>query len=148
MTDTDWADAAAMLRALLTDDQATGRRLADEVEGRSAADTFALVVAVAFIIVVRRYFRDGYSSTSVIQLVADVRASSADVAEEIDPVGAENLIRTALGEASNPAAEPDATTKGNTQVATLMTLVGHQQLSDEELHGFIADVLAEARKAR
>lgn len=35
----------------------------------------------------------------------------------------------------------------DTQVGTLMTLVGHQQLSDEELDGFITDVLAEAPKA-
>lgn len=119
MMDTDWAEAAAMLRALLTDDEATGKRLAAEVEGRGAADTFALVLAVAFIIAVRRHFRDGYSAARVIQLVADVRAFSAEAAEAIDPVGAESL-----------------------------TLVGHEQLSDEELDGFIADVLAEARKAR
>ena len=35
----------------------------------------------------------------------------------------------------------------DTQVGTLMTLVGHQQLSDEELDGFITDVLTEAPKA-
>ena len=45
------------------------------------------------------------------------------------------------------AIEPGAATKGNTEVGTLMTLVGHQQLSDQELDGFIADVLAEVRKA-
>lgn len=147
MTDTDWAEAGAMLRALLTDDEATGKRLAEEVESRGAADTFALVLAVAFIIAVRRHFRDGYSAAGVIELVANVRASSAETAETIDPLGAESLIRTALGEPSDPAADADAETKGNTEVGTLMTLVGHQQLSDDELDAFIADVLAEARKA-
>jgi hypothetical protein len=39
-------------------------------------------------------------------------------------------------------------TKGVTQVLTLMILVEHEQPSDEDLDGFIAEALAEARKAR
>jgi hypothetical protein len=145
MPGTDWADAAAMLRAMLTGDEAGFTRLAAEAEGGSTADAYSLLLTTAFIISVRRYFRDGYTTVDVIRLVAKLRSYSADAAEAVDPVGAESVIKTALREPSDPDAEPDAATKGNTQVGTLMILVGHQ-LSDEELDSFIADALAQARK--
>lgn len=147
MTDTDWADAAVMLRTMLAGDEVSFARLATEAEGSSAADAFSLLVTTAFIIAVRRRYRDGYTTADVIRLVAKLRSYSADAAEAVDPVGAESVIKTALGEPSDPDAEPDAATKGNTQAGTLMILVGHQ-LSDEELDSFIADALAQARKAR
>jgi hypothetical protein len=136
-----------MLRAMLTGDEAGFGRLATEVEGGSTADTFGLLLAVAFVIAVRRHFRDGYSAADVIRLVAKVRSYSAEAAEVLDPVGAESVIRTALGEPTDPDAEAGAAAKGNTQAGTLMLLVGHQQLSDDQLDGFIADALAEARHA-
>ena len=144
MPESDWADAAALLRAMLTGDEARYARLAAEAAGTSAADAYSLLVTTAFIICVRRHFRDGYSTADVIRLVATLRSYSADAAESVDPAGAENVIKTALGEPS-PGAEPDMATKTNTQVGTLMILVGHQ-LSDDELGNFIADALARARK--
>ena len=39
-------------------------------------------------------------------------------------------------------------TKGVTQVLTLMILFENEQTSDEDLDGFIADAVTEAREAR
>ena len=89
----------------------------------------------------------GYTAADVIRLVAKLRSYSAEAAEAIDPVGAELVIKTALGAPSDPDAADDAT-KGNTEAGILMLLVADQQLSDEELDGFIADAVAQARKAR
>lgn len=147
MSDADWADAAAMLRAMLTGDEAGFAHLVAKTEGTSAADAYSLLVTTAFIISVRRYFRDGYTIADVIRLVAKIRSYSADAAGAVDPVGAESVIKTALGQPSDPDAEPDVATKGNTQVGTLMILVGHQ-LSHKELDAFIADAVTQARKAR
>jgi len=57
------------------------------------------------------------------------------------------VIKAALGAPSDPDAADD-TTKGNTEAGILMILVADQGLSDEELDGFIADAVAQARKAR
>lgn len=146
MPDTDWADAAAMLRAMLTGDEADFGRLAAAAGGNSTADAFNLLLAIAFVIALRRNFRDGYTVADVIRLVARLRSYSAEAAEAIDPVGAERVIRIALGESSDT--EADEATKSNTQALTLMILVGDRDLSSEELDGFIANSLAEARKAR
>ncbi len=147
MPDTEWAHPSAMLRAVLTEDEAEFGRLAAEVEGDSAADTFGLLVAAAYVLALRCHFRDGYTAADVIRLVAKLRSYSAEAAEAIDPVGAELVIKAALGAPSDPDAADDAT-KANTEAAILMLLVADQQLSDEELDGFIADAVAQARKAR
>lgn len=145
MLDTDWADATALLRAMLTGDEVDFAHLAAKAEGTSAADAYSLLLTTAFIISVRRYLREGYTTADVIRLVAKIRSYSADAAQAVDPVGAESVIKIALGEPSNADAEPDAATKANTQVGTLMMLVGHQ-LSNAELDGFITNALAQARK--
>lgn len=148
MPDTDWADAAAMLRAKLTGDERDLRRLATRVAGRSAADAYCLLQTTAFGIAVRRYFRDGYTAADVILLVAKLRSDPPEAAETIDPVGAESVIRTALGEPSDPDAAADDTTRDLTEDGTLMLVIGDQQLTDEELDSFIADAVTAARRTK
>jgi hypothetical protein len=148
MPDTDWAHPSAMLRAMLTGDESGFGRLAAAAEGGSAADTFNLLLAVAFVMAVRRHFRDGYTAADVIRLVAELRSHAAQTAEAIDPVGAERVIRIALGESSAPDTGADEATKSNTQALALMSLVSDRDLSSEELDGFIADAVTEAGKAR
>jgi hypothetical protein len=148
MPDMDWADAAAMLRAMLTGDESSFGHLAAAAESDGTADTLNLLLAVAFVIAVRRHFRDGYTAADVIRLVAKLRSYAAAAAAAIDPVGAERVIRIALGESSDPDTGADEGTKSNTEALTLMILVGDRDLSSKELDGFIADAVAEARKAR
>jgi hypothetical protein len=148
MPDTDWADAAAMLRAKLTSDERGLRRLTAQVAGRSAADAYRLLLTTAFGIAVRQYFRDRYTAADVILLVAKLRSDPPEAAETIDPVGAESVIRTALGEPNDPDAETDDTTRALTEDGSLMLVIGDRQLTDEELDAFIADAVTEAGKAR
>jgi hypothetical protein len=138
-----WATPAALLRAMLTGDaptfhSLTGRLGQDHDDGR-----FGALMTAAFIIAVRRHFTPGYTTRDVIRLVAQIRAGSTEAASQIDPAGAERVVRAALGEPVSTAGIDD-TTKAVIQSTTLIFLISSQDPSPQDVDAFLTEAQREA----
>jgi hypothetical protein len=145
MTDESWDDHVALLRAMLTGDDATYQRLSADLERRGDSDRFGVLLSIAFTLALRRHFRAGYSAADVIRLAGRIRADSEEAASQIDPAGAERLIRAALGE-PGLADSIDDLTKGGTQAVGLVLLVGDDQPDGGQLDAFLAEAQHQAAR--
>lgn len=97
MTNMDVTSAAAVLRALLTEDLDTYRRLHAGLDaGQRLA--FAVVLTFAFDGAAVRRFGDDHTPADVIEFVADARARYPRTGEAVPAEDAEAVIRAALGE--------------------------------------------------
>lgn len=131
----------ATLRAQLAGDSATHQRLLSELDREADRRGYTFLVSAGFFEAVDRRFAGKSTLSDVIEFVADVRATSGRVAEDIDPSAAERLILHSLGEDVS-IADLDDKTKLGTQIVLLGALITHEQLDDAGLDAF----LAEARK--
>lgn len=134
-------DEVAALRAFLSGDLDLYhqiRRGLDHSAATRASDSAP--VAAAFFEAVDRRFGDSGTAADVISYVADVRARSGEVAEQVDPQAAERLIRAVMTDET--IADIDTETKGRVFIVFLGALISDEQLDDDGLDAF----LAQARK--
>jgi hypothetical protein len=97
VTNPDVTSAVATLRALLTEDLDTYRRLHAGLDaGQRMA--FAVALTVAFDEAAVRRFGDDHTQADVIEFVADARARYPRTGEAVPAEDAETVIRAALGE--------------------------------------------------
>jgi hypothetical protein len=111
------------------------RRLGPPSDGGPLAG----LVYAAFVIAARQKFSPTGMHTEVVRFVAQIRALLSERPDLLDPVAAEQQLRSALGE--NVPAHPHAGTRVHTQVILLHALVQSQALDDTGL----ADLLHQAR---
>jgi hypothetical protein len=134
-------DEVAALRAYLRGNQALQQELYGRMTTPATRARYSALVAAAFFEAVDRRFRGRDSAAEVIEYVADVRARSPEVGQEIDPSPAERLISRVLTGADT--SDISGRTKGKIFIVFLMALVSDAQYDDVQLEAF----LAEARKA-
>ena len=97
MMNMDVTSAVAVLRALLTEDLGTYRRLHAGLDaGQRLA--FAVVLTVAFGQAAVRRFGDDHTPAAIIEFVADARAWYPQPDEAVPAEDAETVLRAALGE--------------------------------------------------
>lgn len=98
MTNPDVTSAVAALRALLTEDLGTYRRLHARL-GAGQRLAFAVVLTVAFDQAAVRRFGGDHTSAAITEFIADARARYPQADEAVPAEDAETVIRAALGEA-------------------------------------------------
>jgi hypothetical protein len=134
-------DQIAALRAQLAGDYDEHRRLLADLNTRGALAGYTALVTAAFIEAVDRKFGPGHRDDGdVIEFIGDVRARFPGADDEIDPAGAERVVRKALGRGS--ISDLDGPTIRHIERLLLPVLVADEHLDDDELDR----LLASARK--
>jgi hypothetical protein len=135
-------DQVAGLRAFLADDEAEWLRLFERPDPVDADEGFAVLVAAALQAAARRRWDERSTLADIVRFVAGLRSSDPDTEAEVDPRGAEALIRVALGDT---AVGPLNDAAKRTQVHVLRRLIDDEQLDDAGLDEFLsqARVLAD-----
>lgn len=134
----------AWLRAQVGGDEATMRRLIDELTDAGAMDPLAPLINRAFVIAVRDAFGDRFTRGEVIRLVANVRTLLSEAPVAIDPAVAESEIRRALGDPAPLSGDPDA--RATAQMAVLDYLVHDMELDEERTDALLSQALSQARE--
>lgn len=127
------------LRAYLDDEMGILEQLNPQVATDSNANGLSALVYAAFVISARREFAPTWTRLEVIQFVSRVRALLPERIDTLDPLVAENLLRTALGERSADSPEPQA--QARAQLILLRALITKAAPDDAA----IFDLLSEAR---
>ena len=137
MTVTD--EQVATLRAQLAGQVDEHRRLLDQLDPVAARTGYAALVAAAFSLAVDRRF-SGNSDPGIIQFVGDVRSRVPELADRLEPLTAERLIRAVISDEEIDDISTEASFR--TQLILLGGLIGDERLDGEGLDR----VVAEARK--
>jgi hypothetical protein len=122
-----------------TDPREIARQLLAQLEASGVAGLEVLVLA-AFTIAARRRFAPLWIPPDVIRYVARVRSDSADMAERLDGIAAENQLRIALGQHITP--HPDMATRAEAQIFLLEALTA--DYADRDLDSLLAEARAMA----
>jgi hypothetical protein len=133
-------DQVAVIRAYLKGDLDLYHQLYVKLDRSTGHAAYTALVTAAFVEAVDRRFGKTGTASDVIDFVADVRSRSDQVGEQIDPRGAERVIRAALTDEN--VDDIDGKTLVRLYVVLLAALVSDEQLDDAGLDDF----LAEARK--
>jgi hypothetical protein len=142
VTSTDVSSAVAALRAFLTEDFSTYRRLhADLDAGQRRA--FALVVTAAFTSAAIRRFGEQPPAADVIEFVAEARAKYPTAGEAVPAEDAETAIRAATGEDSLIGAL-DGRASGAAQTAMLFALTREGGASADGVEALLASSATQA----
>jgi hypothetical protein len=129
-------DEVAALRAHLQGNQALQQELYERV-----TPTYSTLVAAAFLEAVNRRFGARDSAAEVIEYVADVRARSPKLGQQIDPNAAERVIRRVLTDVD--VSDISSRVKGQIYIVFLVAMVSDAEYDDDQLEAF----LTVARKA-
>jgi pimeloyl-ACP methyl ester carboxylesterase len=136
VTNPDVSSAVAALRALLTEDLDTYRRLHAGLDaGQRRA--FAVVLTAAFNEAAVRRFGDDSAPASIIGFVADARARYPRTGEAVPAEDAEAVIRAALGE-DELIEGLDGHAYGAAQTAMLFALT-----RDQDVEALLSDAAAQ-----
>lgn len=128
MTSMEVTSAVAALRALLTEDLGTYRRLHAGLDaGQRRA--FAVVLTAAFNEAAVRRFGDDHAPAGIIEFVADARARYPRTGEAVPAEDAEAVIRAALGE-DDLVERLDGHAYGAAQTAMLFALTRDEDVED------------------
>lgn len=128
-----------VMRALLTDDINTFRRLHEGLNGDERR-VFAALLTASFNKAANDKFGRHHTVTDVIEFVANARAQYVGP-ETVSAEDAEHAIRAALGEEDRVDAM-DAYTFGQAQTAMLLAIVRDAGLSNDEIDALL-DVTAQ-----
>ncbi|MFV2021514.1 hypothetical protein [Micromonospora sp. LOL_023] len=112
----------------------------DEIEARldrDGWDGFPRFLASLFFIAVDSRFSDATPSGEIIRFVASLREDLSHGGPDIDPIGAEALIRSVLSPAIDYDLTPEMVTK--IQAATMYKIFSEGDLSDAELDEILAE---------
>jgi hypothetical protein len=97
----------------------------------------------AFEVAVRRRFAPTYTVGQIVRLVADLRITLGEDADEVNPIVAEDMIRRAVDAPPLKADVPDDLTATlNAQVCILLYLVGEADFDRAGLEQFIDETTA------
>ncbi|GAA1797838.1 hypothetical protein [Actinomadura chokoriensis] len=97
----------------------------------------------AFEVAVRRRFAPNYTVGQIVRLVADLRITLGEDADEVNPIIAEDMIRRAVDAPPLKADVPDdLTATVNAQVCILLYLVGEADFDRAGLEQFIDETTA------
>lgn len=130
-------EQAATLRAYLTGDPDRYAELHARLDrGQDATAYTALIIAAFFEAVDRRFAKNG-TTGDVISFVADLRARSDRLAQEIDPQTAERLIRAALTD--EDISDLNDQVKGRVYTVVLAALVADEHFDDAQLDAFVTE---------
>lgn len=139
---TDVNNAVAILRAFLTEDFSTYRRLlADLDAGQRRA--FALVLTAAFTEAAASRFGERPAAADVIEFVADARARYPGTGEAVPAEDAETVIRAAVGE-DNLIGTLDGHASGAAQTAMLFALTHESSASGDTIDTLLATAAEQA----
>lgn len=94
------AEELALLRVVVDVDSedSDAEQIAQRLENEGRLDGFALTLAAALNVGLRRQFPERYRASDVIRLVADLRCLGDETGDEFDPWAMEWVARSALGE--------------------------------------------------
>ena len=129
-------DEVAALRAHLQGNQALQQELYERV-----TPAYSTLVTAAFLEAVNRRFGGRDSAAEVIEYVADVRARSPKLGQQIDPHAAERVIRRVLADVD--VSDISSRVKGQIYITFLVAMVSDAEYDDDQLDAF----LTVARKA-
>jgi hypothetical protein len=134
-------NSVTVLRALLTEDMETFRRLhaAQDAEERRA---FAVVLTVAFAKAALERFGEQPGADEIIGFVADARARMVGP-EAVAPEDAERVIRAALGE-DHLIDAMDGRAYGAAQTAMLFAIAHENGASADQVDRLLAEAAEEA----
>jgi hypothetical protein len=134
-------NSVTVLRALLTEDMDTFRRLhaAQDEEERRA---FAVVLTLAFTMAAVERFGEQPSPDEIIGFVADARARVVGP-ETVAPADAERVIRAVLGE-DDLVETMDGRAYGAAQTSMLFALTHENDASAEHINELLARAAEEA----
>lgn len=132
-------DQVAALRAQLSGDFDEYRRLLGQLDREAAATGYTALIAAAFFKAAYRRFGKNPSPEQVVAFVGDLRSRSDELAD-IDPVAAERIIRSALGDGE--VSDIDSKTRVAVESVVLARLVADERFDSAELDKF----MSEARK--
>lgn len=135
-------EQVATLKALFAGDVEEHKRLLAGLDPRSASIGYSALITAGFFEAVDRRFAATGTVADVIQFVADVRARADEIAQDLDPTLAERIIRHALGDGSIDDLDDRAVFSA--QMVLLGALIGDEQLDEEGLDAFLAEVRAVA----
>jgi hypothetical protein len=138
VTNPDVTSAAAALRALLTEDLDTYRRLHAGL-GAGQRRAFAVALTIAFNEAAVRQFGDDHTPASIIEFVAGARARYPRTGEAVPAEDAEAVIRAALGE-DDLIDRLDGHAYGAAQTAMLFALTRE----DNDVDALLASAAAQA----
>lgn len=136
-------DQVRALHAYLSGDFATYDDLRDQLSRMADQSAWgALIGAGFFEAVERRFITNGTTAdnVAVVSYVAEVRARSDKLAEDIDPTVAERLILDSLGRGT--VDDIDGKTRLGTRFLLLAALIVDEQLDEKGIEA----LLTEARK--
>jgi hypothetical protein len=131
-------DQLRALHAYLSGDFATYGSLRERLSVMPDQSAWGALIGAGFFEAVdRRFAKDGTASDSaIVEYVADVRARSDKLAQDIDPAVAERLIQDSLGRGS--VDDIDGRTRLGVRFLLLAALIVDDQLNEEELETFLA----------
>jgi hypothetical protein len=132
-------DQLRALHAYLSGDFATYGKLRDQLSEMPDQSAWGALIGAGFFEAVDRRFAKGGTvsdSAAIVEYVADVRARSYKLAQDIDPAVAERLIQDSLGHGS--ADDIDARTRLGMRFLLLAALIVDEQLDEEGLEAFLA----------
>jgi hypothetical protein len=133
--------SVAVLRALLTEDMDTFRRLHAEL-GPDQRRAFAVLLGAAFTEAVTRRFGSHHTAADIVEFVAEARASQVG-AEATTAADAEKAIRAALGE-DQLIDDLDARALAAAQTAMLFALANETDASRNAVDTLLAEAAAQA----
>lgn len=123
----------ATLRAFLTRDIDEHRRLREQLD-REGRISWVTLIAAGFVEAVQRRF--AHASDDAMEYVGSVRARSDKLADEVDPLVAERLIRDVLEVGGPP--DLDGRAKFAAQFHLVAALVVDADYDEVELDAFLA----------
>jgi hypothetical protein len=130
----------ALLYAQITgNDEAAERRFSEQLARSGDLSGLAALVYAAFVIAARRKFGTRWSRGEVIRYVAQVRALLSERPALLDPLTAEDELRSALGEPIRDTHKVGAVAAA--RLSLLLALMASLDLDDEA----VANLLGEAR---
>jgi hypothetical protein len=101
------------------------------------ADGIGELLYAAFVIAARRAFAPTWEAGDIVRFVADVRSSSSEGSGILDPAGAEDQLRAALGQ--EPAGCSDEEARARAQLILLAALTVRLGLTAQGLDNLVSD---------
>ena len=142
MTSTDVDNAVAVLRALLTEDLVTYRRLHTGLDAAQRR-ALAVVLTVAFNQAAAQRFGDERTPADIIEFVAEARARYPRTGEAVPAEDAEAVIRAALGE-DDLIDKLNGHAFGAAQTAMLFALTRDGETTSDTVDTLLASAAAQA----
>jgi hypothetical protein len=128
-------DVATLRAQIAGNEKAAQQAVADQLTVTGDLTGLAMLVHAALVLAARRRFAPAWTGAEVIQYVAQVRAATAERPGLLDPITAEDELRSALGERTTTRHEIGAVAAA--RLLLLTALVVTLGLKDDALLGLL-----------